>query len=220
MILTYARFELYLAGQTDDYTPNHMLGTGPGRFFLVNSTDHRVAVNCLGVGAPATAAQIELQAELGVQCFVVLGTAGGLTSDLSPGDIVVPTVAVRDDGTTDHYGDPAEPAVPDSLLSDGYADFLIQQGRDVQRGPTWTTGAPFRTTSAETMHYASHGVLTVEEEVATLFIVGAHRNVRTAAGLVVDGVADSDGQWTVDQRRGGQVLQQLLQPTISYLASL
>ncbi len=38
VIYTYARMELYLGTQLDDYTPNHMLGTGPGRFFLVNGS--------------------------------------------------------------------------------------------------------------------------------------------------------------------------------------
>ena len=38
-----------------------MLGPGPGRFFLVNATEGRVAVNCPGIGAPAAAAQLEVQ---------------------------------------------------------------------------------------------------------------------------------------------------------------
>jgi hypothetical protein len=36
-VFTYARFELYLAAHPEAYTPNHMLGPGPGRFFLVNA---------------------------------------------------------------------------------------------------------------------------------------------------------------------------------------
>jgi hypothetical protein len=53
-VFTYARFELYLAAHPEAYTPNHMLGPGPGRFFLVNATDGRVGVNCLGIGATVT----------------------------------------------------------------------------------------------------------------------------------------------------------------------
>jgi len=56
VVFTYARFELYLATRPDLYTPNHMLGTGPGRFYLVNESDGRVGINCLGVGAPAAVA--------------------------------------------------------------------------------------------------------------------------------------------------------------------
>jgi len=220
VIYTYARFELYLATQAERYTPNHMLGTGPNRFFLVNAADHRVAVNCLGIGAPATTAQIELQAELGVQRFVILGTAGGLSPDLPPGSIVVPTDAIRDEGTTNHYAAPDEPALPDPSLSQGYASHLTQMGYEGRRGTTWTTGARFRTTAEEIRHYASHGVMTVEEEAAALFVVGKHRNTATAAALVVDGTATLDGEWAIDLQRGGEVLRQLLQPTIDYLANL
>ena len=74
-----------------------------GRFFLVNETDLRVGINCLGTGPSVTAAQLELQAELGVHTVLLVGTAGGLTVDQKPGGIVLPTSAVRADGTSDHY---------------------------------------------------------------------------------------------------------------------
>ena len=32
VVFTYARFELYLTAHPEAYTPNHMLGPGPGRF--------------------------------------------------------------------------------------------------------------------------------------------------------------------------------------------
>src|SRR3954463_14303108 len=57
VIYTYARFELYLSTQPALFTANDMLGTGPGRFFLVNDTNNRVGINCLGIGPSATAAQ-------------------------------------------------------------------------------------------------------------------------------------------------------------------
>ena len=65
VIYTYARFELYLATEPAAYTPNNMLGIGPGRFFIVNDTDgpsHQLP----GRRSSITAAQIELQAALGV----------------------------------------------------------------------------------------------------------------------------------------------------------
>lgn len=69
-------------------------------------------------------------------------------------------------------------------------------------------------------HYASHGVETVEEEVASLFIVGAHRNVSTAAALVIDGIADGSDGWEIDLATAARVLQQLLPSTIDYLATI
>jgi hypothetical protein len=117
VIYTYARFELYLSTRPDAYTPNDMLGTGPGRFFLINDTDNRVGVNCLATGPSATAAQLELQAELGVRNVLLIGTAGGLSIAQRPGEVVLPTCAVRAEGTSDHYAPTDQPAEPDRELS-------------------------------------------------------------------------------------------------------
>jgi uridine phosphorylase len=124
VVFTYARFELYLSAHPEAYTPNHMLGPGPGRFFLVNATDGRVGVNCLGIGAPAAVAQLEVQAELGVQRCVSIGTAGGFQADQEPGDVVLLTSAVRDEGTSYHYLPAGVPAQPDTTLTADYAAAL------------------------------------------------------------------------------------------------
>jgi hypothetical protein len=56
VVFTYARFELYLVAHPELYTPNHVLGTGPGRFFLINATDGRdegTSHHYLPAGTPA-----------------------------------------------------------------------------------------------------------------------------------------------------------------------
>jgi uridine phosphorylase len=97
---------------------NPMLGPGPGRFFQVNSTDGRVAVCCMGIGAPAVVAQLEVLASLGVRRFLSLGTAGGLGPDQAPGDVVVLTGAVRDEGASYHYVAPDADVRPDADLTE------------------------------------------------------------------------------------------------------
>ncbi len=59
-----------------------------------------VGVNCLGIGAPAAVAQLEVQAELGIKRCVSIGTAGGFQRDQQPGDIVLLTSAVSQAGPT------------------------------------------------------------------------------------------------------------------------
>ena len=220
VIYTYARFERYLATQRDVYTPNDMLGTGPGRFFLVNGTDQRVGINCLGTGPSVTAAQLELQAELGVHNVLLVGTAGGLTVDQKPGGIVLPTSAVRADGTSDHYAAPGQPARPDAALFANFTEHLVAAGIVGETAACWTTAAPFRTTADELAYYARHGVRAVEEEAAALFTVGQARNVRTAAALVLDGVPTSGGGWHLDLAAAQQQLQALFTATVLFAAGL
>ncbi len=220
VVYTYARFELYLATRPDAYTANDMLGTGPGRFFLVNGTGGRVGINCLGTGPSATAAQLELQAELGVQTVLLIGNAGGLHPHQSPGDLILPTSAVRADGTSDHYAAPDVEARPDADLAAAFGTSLAAGGLVGERAACWTTAAAFRTTAAEIAHYSARGVSAVEEEVAALFTVGAARGVRTAAALVLDGVPDANGHWHIDFGVAQQRLQALFGATIRFASSL
>src|SRR4051812_2394921 len=139
-----------------------MLGPGPGRFFLVNSSHGDVGINCLGIGAPAAAAQLELQAELGVRRCISIGTAGGLQADLEPGQIVVLTNAIRDEGTSYHYIAPDADAAPDTALTARYVEHLAAAGIEHRPGVSLTTDAPHRTTVREVMHHRHRGVVTVE----------------------------------------------------------
>lgn len=220
VLCTYARFELYLATHPDLYTPNHMLGTGPNRFFLVNSTDGRVAVNCLGIGAPAVVAQMELQAELGVRRFVSIGTAGGLQVDMVPGDITVVTSAVRDEGTSYHYLAPGEPALPDPTLTDGLAAALTGAGLDHRLGATVTTDAPNRITASEVRHHRSEGAVNIEMEASAVFAAAQVIGVQSASALVADGVADDDVSWHLDLNAANAKLQQVFAASVDFLGSL
>ena len=114
VIFTYGGFDLLCSAQPDNYSVNPMLGPGPGRFFLVNSTDGRVGVCCMGIGAPAVVAQLEVLVALGVRRFLSVGTAGGLGPDGTPGDLVVLTGAIRDEGTSYHYATPGIEVSPDA----------------------------------------------------------------------------------------------------------
>jgi uridine phosphorylase len=59
-----------------------------------------VAVFNPGWGAPLSAAALEKAIALGADRLVACGCAGALTPDLPLSHIVVPTAAVRDEGTS------------------------------------------------------------------------------------------------------------------------
>jgi uridine phosphorylase len=221
VVFTYARFELYLAAHPELYTPNHMLGTGPGRFFLVNSTGGRVGVNCLGIGAPAAVAQLEVQAELGVGRCISIGTGGGFKADQEPGSIVLLTSAVRDEGTSHHYLPAGTPAVPDMALTSSFGAALDDAGLAYVTGATVTTDAPYRTTAAEILLHRANGALAQDMEAAALFAVGQVRGLPVASAVVINEIAAHDG--TTYQmgggQRAGQALRGLFTATVAFLGS-
>jgi uridine phosphorylase len=219
VVFTYARFESYLAAHPEAYTPNHMLGPGPGRFFLVNATGGRVGLNCLGIGAPAAAAQLEVQAELGVSRCVSIGTAGGFQASQEPGDVVLLTSAVRDEGTSYHYLPAGSPAVPDEALTRRFAGALDAAGIARTAGATVTTDAPYRTTAEEIRVHRASGARSLEMEAAALFAVGQVRGLPVASAVVIDGVPDEAGTaFRIDNRRAAEVLRELFAATIGWLA--
>lgn len=55
------------------------------------------------VGAPAAAAGLEEIIALGAKAFVLFGTCGVLDRRIPDGGIIVPTAALRDEGTSYHY---------------------------------------------------------------------------------------------------------------------
>jgi uridine phosphorylase len=219
VIFTYARFELYFSAHPESYTPNHMIGSGPGRFFLVNATGGRVGVNCLGIGAPAAASQLEALAELGVRRCVSIGTAGGFQPDQEPGDVVVLTSAVRDEGTSHHYLPPGAPAVPDAHLTARLSAALNAAGLAHSAGETVTTDAPYRTTTDDIRLHRANGARAQEMEAAALFAVGQVRSLPVASAVVVDAVPDAaDTAFRRGNQRAGEVLRELFTATIAFLA--
>ncbi len=76
---------------------NPMLGPGPGRFFTANAADGNVGICCMGIGAPAVAAQLEVLVALSASEFLSIGTAGRMHADQVIGDVVIVDRAIRDE---------------------------------------------------------------------------------------------------------------------------
>ena len=144
-----------------------------------------VGFGWFGVGAPIVATAMEEMIALGVKRFIAVGMAGGLDPTLVPGDVVVCTEAVRDEGTSYHYLRSSEKAHATPLLAAKLYHALHQAGIPVHIGPTWTTDAPYRETVAEVERYASAGIKTVEMEASAMAAVALYRQVEFAAAFVI-----------------------------------
>lgn len=154
---------------------------------VYRSTLHDKAVAIVGpsLGAPQAVMIIEKLVALGVKNIVALGWCGSLQSHVQIGDVVLPTSAISEEGTSAHY--PLESALP------GPASAIIGSLREASRGSglrthegsVWTTDAPYRETTNKILAYQQEGVLAVEMEVSALFTVACFRNIRLAAALIV-----------------------------------
>jgi uridine phosphorylase len=131
-----------------------------------------------GVGAPLAAALLEEVIALGCDTFVVCGGAGVLGEQLDVGYLLVPTQAIRDEGTSYHYLPPGrEVSATPEVVAAIEATFTKHQIA-YRLTKTWTTDAVYRETRAKVQLRRSEGCLTVEMEAAALFAVAHYRNVR------------------------------------------
>ena len=145
--------------------------------YELNYNRERLAVFNPGVGGPLAAARLEAVAAMGLQKVVACGGAGALIADLSVGHIVVPSGAIRDEGTSYHYLPPGREIDVDLAVMKCIEDVLCERRVPYVLGKTWTTDAIFRETRNRAARRKSEGCVTVEMEAASLLAVARFRGV-------------------------------------------
>lgn len=158
--------------------------------------NEEVSVVSTGIGGPSAAIAMEELAQIGVDTFIRVGTCGGIDMKVKSSDIIIPTGAIRMDGTSREYAPLEFPAVADFKL----VRALVKSAEDL--GMRWHTGV----VQSKDSFYGQHspgrmpvsydlmnkweawkclGVLASEMETATLYTVAAALDVRCACVLNV-----------------------------------
>jgi uridine phosphorylase len=137
----------------------------------------RLALVHPGVGAPLAAGFLEEMIARGCRTFVACGGAGVLVPDVALGHVVVPTAAIRDEGTSYHYLPAAREVEPTHQAVDAIVATLERHHVPFVRGKTWTTDGLYRETRGKVERRVAEGCLTVEMEAAAFFAVAVFRGV-------------------------------------------
>ncbi len=162
---------------------NSYLGYLDGEKVLVVST---------GIGGPSCAICVEELAKIGVDTFIRVGTCGGMQREVAPGDVVIGSGAIRQDGTSREYLPIEFPAVADFKVTLalhnaaeklGYTNHVgVVQAKDSFYGQHSPESMPI---SPELLYkweaWKRGGCLASEMEGAALFIVSAARKLRSGA---------------------------------------
>jgi len=72
----------------------------------------KVIVISTGMGGPSAAMAVEDLHQIGVDTIIRIGTCGGMQIPIMSGEIIIPTGAIRQEGTTKEYVHTEFPAVP------------------------------------------------------------------------------------------------------------
>lgn len=163
------------AGKAPIAQLNSEMGKLP--IYIVEDAQGAVTVAHPGLGGPMAAAITEELIALGCRKFIACGGAGVLNSTIDVGHVVIPTAAVRDEGTSYHYLPPSREVVvrPEPIAA--IEATLDQHNIPYLKGKTWTTDAIYRETPARIAARKKEGCITVEMETASFLAVAQFRDV-------------------------------------------
>jgi len=148
---------------------------GDHEVHVVEHLGKRIAVFNPGVGAPAAATSLEDIIGLGATKIIGCGGAGIVKQGFDVGHIIVPTGAVRDEGTSHHYQPVDVAVVPHPLAVAAIDAELLEAGVPHDKGLTWTTDAIFRETPEKVARRREQGCISVEMEASAMFAVAMFR---------------------------------------------
>lgn len=137
-------------------------------------------------GAPYAVILLETLIAWGAKKILFFGWCGAISPGVKIGDIIVPTSAFIDEGTSGHYQENEEfRAQASTYITEEIKTAIKQKGLPFHEGSVWTTDAIYRETREKVGYYQEKNALAVEMELSALFTVGQFRNVEIGAILVV-----------------------------------
>lgn len=147
-----------------------------------------VSVISTGVGAPGAAMVMQDLAKLGCKHVIRVGTAGSCQTTVHPGDNVIATAAVRDEGLTQKFLPQNYPAAPDFLLNSHLFNAATGRTSQLHCGVVHSSDAFSSPALKADIELAQNaGVLAFEMEASAVLTLGLLLGLRVACVFSIDG---------------------------------
>lgn len=157
-----------------------------------------LTVAATGMGCPSAAIVVEELANVGARAFVRIGTCGGLREEIQAGDLVIPTAAIRAEGTTKEYVGPEFPALADAGIVTALEDAAREANVRCWKGVNRTHDAFYEPVENLLRWGALYGdermtkwpppLVSSEMECSAIFVIALLRGLRAGAVLAVNTV--------------------------------
>lgn len=120
------------------------------------------------MGAPACVGSFEDLIPMGAKRIILLGNCGVLDKSIEDCGIIIPTKAIRDEGTSYHYAPPSDYIDVNKKYIPEFIEVLKACGYPYVTGTTWTTDAFYRETRSKVNRRKEMGAICVEMECAAM----------------------------------------------------
>lgn len=148
------------------------------------------------VGAPACVVGLEEVIALGAEKIIQFGNCGILNQEAVGNQIIIPSSAVRDEGTSYHYISGDDEIRADSASVEFAVQCLEKHGIPCVAGKVWTTDGIYRETKGAIEERKKQGCLAVEMECSASLAVAKFRGIPIIQFLFGGDSLDAD-KWEI-----------------------
>ncbi|MSS64243.1 nucleoside phosphorylase [Velocimicrobium porci] len=175
---------LFLEDETERYALSHG-GEKIGEFVTIMKTFVVYKINYKGeevcicqapLGAPAAVSVMEYLIANGVEQIIACGTCGALV-ELEEHAFIIPTRAVRDEGTSYHYIEAGREIELNKKAVDAISFMMKKNDIHFRYGKVWTTDGFFRETTDMVVKRKKEECIVVDMECSALAAVAEFRGI-------------------------------------------
>jgi len=153
---------------------------------MISASANGITMINFGMGSANAAIVMDLLSAVKPKAVIFLGKCGGLKARSSLGNFIIPSAAIRGEGTSNDYLPQEVPALPFFGIERALSSIIRDMGRDYSSGVVYTTNRRVWEHDEEFKQYLRKTrSVAIDMETATLFTVGYANYIQTGALLLV-----------------------------------
>lgn len=129
------------------------------------------------VGASGCVAILEDIIAMGAENLLIFGTCGVLDSNIKETSIIIPSAAIRDEGTSYHYAPAGQEISLNVSHRNLFKKFLEQKNISYTEGKVWTTDGIYRETQQKMAKRKAQEAIAVDMECSAIAALADFRNI-------------------------------------------
>ncbi|MBU0473411.1 MAG: AMP nucleosidase [Bacteroidetes bacterium] len=159
---------------------------GEGRPMQTATNSSGLSIVNFGIGSANAATIMDLLIAREPKGVLFLGKCGGLKKETELGHFILPTAAIRGEGTSTDYMPPEVPALPSFKLHKFVSSKILKKEMEYRTGVIYTTNRRLWEYDESFKSYLRRiGAIGIDMETATIFIVGYANHIARGALLLV-----------------------------------
>ncbi|MBI1931752.1 MAG: AMP nucleosidase [Ignavibacteriales bacterium] len=159
---------------------------GEGRAMPCAINSAGLSIINFGMGSANAATIMDLLIAKAPKGILFLGKCGGLKKSTELGHFILPTAAIRGDGTSNEYMPPEVPALPSFKLHKFVSDKIVERNLEYRTGVVYTSNRRVWEWDNDFKEYLRKiGTIGIDMETATIFVAGYTNQIARGALLLV-----------------------------------